>query len=168
MIKEESIAKEETSFIVNLVTKVLITLFAFFIVNFYSNYKFDLENFLSDFPGFWMARNLQWTIYWVYPVIFVAVGLLIERFSKGSRLTKRLVVLLGQTIFSICFFYILWYIMFNIPGYPSPVDQSLIMEAFFWYCVFTFFTLCILASDDFKYLTRYIIQIIYRLHKRRD
>jgi len=162
----EHMTKYESSFAGELIAKVLFSLIAFSIINYYASYRFDLESFFSDFPGFSNIYNLmQGAIFWLYPLIFVAVGLAIKYFLKINKFEKilvleeKIVVLLGQIVVSLCFFYIAWYIMFNIPGYPSPVDQGQIMNAFFWYCVTAFFTLGILSSDEFKYLINHIIRI---------
>lgn len=172
MYESEKIDKKRLSIIPSLITKIIFMLLIFFMVNLYANYKYDLENFLSDFPKFFLiASNLLWTVNWIYPIAIVALGLLIERFSRGrgvdeGSLGERFAVILGQSLFSIFFFYILWYIMFNIPGYPSPVDQSLVMGAFFSFCVFTFITIVILSSDDVKNLINYIILNFIKVYKK--
>jgi hypothetical protein len=125
-----------------LVAKSIITLASFMIINFYANLRYDMDSFLNDYPDSVLGKIVvNYAICLIFPIVFVGIGLAVK--SSLKRLSAQFVV-------SVIFFYILWIVMFNIPGYPSPLDQNLFMESFFGYCVTTFLTMGLLTSDDLK------------------
>jgi len=125
-----------------LVAKSIITLASFMIINLYANLRYDMDSFLDDYPDSVLGKIIvRYAICLIFPIVFVGIGLIAE--SSLKRLS-------AQFVASVIFFYILWIIMFNTPGYPSPLDQNLFMESFWWYCATTFLTMGLLTSDDFK------------------
>jgi hypothetical protein len=152
----ELICKQEPRWWIKLAIKFSFTFIGFIIITFfYSKFKFELDTFMADYPGFPASFIPKYIIPLFYPIIFFLPALAVEEFLRNSSIqinntTKKSIIFIGQITISFAFFYILLYIMFNTPGYPSPVDQNQINEAFTWFCISTFVTAGLLGSDDLK------------------
>jgi hypothetical protein len=140
-----------------IIVKLICIYIGFLIVNFYADSRYDMESFLLDYPDFFLGDLMAKMIEWIFPAAFIIFGLfaresldLILKENIKKSYIKLFYILGIQIVLSFIFFYIIWTLMFHIPKYPSPLDQSLFMGAFAGYCAMIFFTAGILASDELK------------------
>lgn len=140
---------------------------SFLILNYlYSNQVYNLNNFLRDHPSFPMGFIPTFIIPVIYPIIFSLPAIIHEElqingndpFNKYIK-DSRIMILLGQIIFSICFLGFLWYLMVNTPGYATTIDNSQISDAFRGYCIAMFIVLGLLGSDELKDLVKQCLGI---------
>lgn len=146
--------RETKPWIVRLLVNASFTLIGFLLVNFfYVNEQYDLTAFLEDYPNFPYSSFPKIIIPIFFPIIFFIPVLLIENFLQhNSKVIKISLTILGQVIVSAMFFYVLWYLMFTAPEYPSLIDQEQATKGFFCFCVSAFLTVGIFASDGIREL----------------
>lgn len=142
-----------------LLIKPIYLLVGFLVVNLYSNQTYNLTNFLKDHPSFPMGFIPDFVIPYIYPIIFSLPAIIYGELKLANNAAfkgydRRILVVLGQFVFSICFLSFLWFLMVNTPGYSSQIDKSQINEAFQGYCISVFIVMGLLGSDEVKDLIK--------------